>query len=371
MSATDALAQTPIADWHRQNGAAMVPFAGWEMPLRYSGIVAEHVACRSGAAIFDVSHMARLRLEGSGAVTLLDRVLTRPVSDMPIGGVRYALICDDQGGIIDDILVTHVGTPSGTQYFLMVVNASNRAAVIEHLTPHVEDIGSVMMTDRTELSAMFAVQGPRAIESTAKLFDHDPGKLKRYTARSTQQMGKPVIVSRTGYTGEDGIELIVRADHAARVWENLLLAGRHVPILPAGLAARDTLRMEAAMPLYGHEIDRDIDPVTAGLKWAVKFDDRAFVGNGVIRRIAKSGPLRRRVGLKVDGRRPPRQGCEVLNRDGQRVGAVTSGGPSPTLGINIAMAILDASVPDDAELSVDIRGRGAGAAIVPLPFYKR
>ncbi len=371
MSATESLAQTPLADWHRQNGAAMVPFAGWEMPLRYSGIVAEHIACRTAAAIFDVSHMARLRFEGNQAITLLDRVLTRPVSDMPLGGVRYALICDDDGGIIDDILVTHVGTPSGTQYFLMVVNASNRAAVIEHLTPHVEDIGGVTMTDRTELSAMFAVQGPGAIAAVGRLFDHDPSNLKRYTARSTRQMGKPVIVSRTGYTGEDGLEIIVRADQAVRVWENLMLAGRDLPIIPAGLAARDTLRMEAAMPLYGHEIDRQIDPITAGLKWAVKFDDRAFVGNEVIRRIAKSGPTRRRVGLKVDGRRPPRQGCDVLNNDGQRIGVVTSGGPSPTLGINIAMAIIDAWTPTDAKLSVDIRGRSAEAVVVPLPFYRR
>jgi aminomethyltransferase len=210
-----------------------------------------------------------------------------------------------------------------------------------------------------------------AMEVCRKLFHFDPSRLKNYQARITDQFRKPVIVSRTGYTGEDGLELIVRAEEANRVWENVLLAGREAGFSAAGLGARDTLRMEAAMPLYGHELDETIDPLTAGLGFAVNLKDRSFIGDTSLRAIKKNGPRRVRIGLLPEGKRPAREGCDVLDSDGKIIGHVTSGGPSPTLGVPIAMAMVDADHANDPELQIDIRGRSAAARVTPLPFYRR
>lgn len=370
---TETLAATPLADWHRSQGATLAPFAGYEMPIRYSSIVDEHEACRQRGALFDVSHMGRLRFEGEQAELFLDRMLTRGVANMPVGAVRYGLICNHEGGILDDVLVSHLETPSGTRYYLMVVNASNRDKIVQWLTPQLADFPKVTMTDRTELTAMIAVQGPLVMEATARLFRFDPRRLKYYRATVTEQMGKPVIVSRTGYTGEDGIELIVRAEEATRVWENVLLAGRDHSFLPAGLGARDTLRLEAAMPLYGHELNEQIDPITAGLQFAcsLKDPDRVFNGSETIRRVASEGPTKQRVGLVPEGKRPAREGCPVLSLDGQPLGEITSGGPSPTLGHPIAMAYVQNSVAVGDQVAIDIRGKQVQAKVVALPFYKR
>jgi aminomethyltransferase len=369
---TDTLAATPLAAWHREYGATTAPFAGYEMPIRYSSIVEEHQACRDSGVLFDVSHMARLRFEGERADQFLDRVLSRRIEGMPVGAVRYGLICNEQGGILDDVLVSHLETPSGTRYFLMVVNASNHQKIVAWLTDQLTTFPTVTMTDRTELTAMIAVQGPRVLEATAKLFQFDPRRLKYYRAAVTEQMGKPVIVSRTGYTGEEGLELIVRAEDATRVWENVLLAGREHAFLPAGLGARDTLRLEAAMPLYGHELDETIDPITAGLRFAVSLkDNRQFNGSQAIRRVAEEGPTRQRVGLVPRGRRPAREGCAVYSSAGDKLGSVTSGAPSPTLGHPIAMAFLDTAAQLGDEVWIDIRGKQEPAEIVRLPFYKR
>ena len=201
----------------------MVPFAGYEMPIYYSSIVSEHNACRSSAGLFDVSHMGRLRFDGEGSELLLDHLLTRRISDLGIGKVRYALMCNADGCVLDDVLVSHLETPSQRRYHLMVVNASNHKKIVKWIEPHLADFPTVTVTDRTELTAMIAVQGPMAIEVCNRLFDIDISKLKYYTARVTEQMKKPVVVSRTGYTGEDGFELIVRAEEANRVWENIML----------------------------------------------------------------------------------------------------------------------------------------------------
>lgn len=276
------LATTPLDAWHRNAGARLVPFAGYEMPIQYSSIVTEHHACRNSTALFDVSHMGRLRFDGEGSEQLLDQLLTRRISDLPIGGVRYGLLCDVQGGVLDDVLVSHLETPSQQRYHLMVVNASNREKILNWLTPHLADFPKVTMTDRTELTAMIAVQGPRAVEVCKRLFRYDPSRLKYYRAVVTEQLSKPVIVSRTGYTGEDGFELIVRAEDATRVWENLLLAGRDENFMAAGLGARDTLRLEAGMPLYGHELDQTIDPLSAGLAFACNLDNRSFIGDEAV-----------------------------------------------------------------------------------------
>jgi len=351
----------------------MVPFAGYEMPIQYSSIVSEHHSCRTAAALFDVSHMGRLRFDGDRSADLLDHLLTRRVTDLPIGGVRYALMCNAEGGVLDDVLVSHLQTPSGQRFHLMVVNASNRAKILKWIAPHLADFPTVTMSDRTELTAMIAVQGPQAVDVCGRLFRFDPSRLKYYRATVTDQFSKPVIVSRTGYTGEDGFELVVRAEEAVRVWENVLLAGRDAGFAPAGLGARDTLRLEAGMPLYGHELNESIDPISAGLKFACTLEDRSFIGDQALRDIASKGPRRIRIGLLPAGKRPARQGCTVLGRSDQVIGEVTSGGPSPTLGIPIAMAYVDVNTAtaDDQQYRLDIRGKQVAAGRTKLPFYRR
>ena len=364
-------AKTPLDAWHRDAGAKMVPFAGYAMPIQYAGIVAEHTTCRSAAALFDVSHMGRLRFDGSDAEKLLDHLLTRRISDLPIGGVRYALMCNAEGGVLDDVLVYHLETPSQQRYFLMVVNASNRGKILKWVEPHLADFPTVTMSDRTELTAMIAVQGPQAIEVCKGLFRFDPTRLKYYQAKITDQFKKPAIVSRTGYTGEDGLELIVRAEEAKRVWENVLLAGRDAGFMAAGLGARDTLRLEAAMPLYGHELDETIDPISAGLNFACNLTDRSFIGDEALREIASAGSKQIRIGLLPEGKRPAREGCPILDVAGVSIGRITSGGPSPTLGIPIAMAYVDRDHAVDSEYRIDIRGKTVMAKRTTMPFYRR
>lgn len=349
----------------------MVPFAGYEMPIQYDSIVSEHNACRNAAALFDVSHMGRLRFDGEGSEDLLDRLLTRRVTDLPVGGVRYGMICNEQGGILDDVLVSHLKTPSESRFHLLVVNASNRAKIVEWVIQHLDDFPRVTFSDRTELTAMIAVQGPLAMETCKRLFHFDPTRLKYYQATITDQFSKPAIVSRTGYTGEDGFELVVRAEEATRVWENLMMAGREAGFAPAGLGARDTLRMEAAMPLYGHELNESIDPITAGLSFACNLKDRDFIGRDAIAKIKADGPKQVRIGLLPSGRRPARGGSDVLSADGNIIGKVVSGGPSPTLGYPIAMAMIDADQADATDFQIDIRGKLSAATQTKLPFYRR
>lgn len=354
----------------------MAPFAGFEMPIQYESIVAEHHACRTSAALFDVSHMGRLRFDGEGSEQLLDHLLTRRVTDLPLGGIRYSLICNPDGGVLDDVLVSHLATPSERRFHLLVVNASNREKIIQWIAPHVADFPLVTMSDRTELTAMIAIQGPQAVEVTSRLFKANVDRLKRYRGVITEQFKKPVIVMRTGYTGEDGFELIVRAEEAIRVWENLLLAGREFGFCAAGLGARDTLRLEAAMPLYGHELSEQINPIEAGLTFACNLEGRSFIGDESLREIVAKGPKRRRVGLIFDGKRPVREGCTVLNENNEPVGIVTSGAPSPTLGRPIAMALVNSDVIDSVtglslgELRIDNRGTIQSALTTTLPFYK-
>ncbi|MEO1524939.1 MAG: glycine cleavage system aminomethyltransferase GcvT [Planctomycetota bacterium] len=365
------LSKTPLDAWHRQAGARMVPFAGYEMPIQYESIVSEHVACRTKAALFDVSHMGRLRFDGEGSAELLDRLLTRRVTDLAIGQVRYGLMCREDGGVLDDVLVSNLKTPSDSQFHLLVVNASNREKIVEWIKQHLDDFPTVTFSDRTELTAMIAVQGPLAMETCKRLFRADPSQLKYYRAVITDQMSKPVIVSRTGYTGEDGFEIIARAEDATRIWENVLLAGREAGFAPAGLGARDTLRMEASMPLYGHELDEATDPISAGLGFACDLEDRDFIGRDAIANIKASGPAKKRIGLIPQGKRPARDGSNVLDSTGAVIGQVVSGGPSPTLGHPIAMAMVDAEKATEQEFEIDIRGKTIAATRTKMPFYRR
>lgn len=366
MSSIATLDRTPLADWHAANGGRMVDFAGWAMPVQYGSIVKEHNATRQSIGLFDVSHMGRLMVQGPQAEAWLDGLLTRRVASMPIGRVRYSLVCNPGGGVLDDILVTRVTE----NRFDLVVNASNRVKLLEWFASHAA--ADATLVDRTEATAMIAVQGPKAVELVAGLADTDVASIRYYRSGEANVAGAPCAVSRTGYTGEDGFELICAAEQAADLWQKLIAGGATA----CGLASRDTLRLEAGMPLYGHELTEQLNPLHAGLGFAVDFEakdgsPRDFVGGPALAIAVEDGTLARRVGLKVEGKRPPREEYRVMV-DGRPCGVVTSGTHSPTLGCPIAMAYVEPELAsDDTRLAVDIRGTETPAIVVPMPFYKR
>ena len=335
------------------------------MPVQYTTIIEEHVAVRQRVGLFDISHMGRLTFDGHGALQWLERVTTNQVARLADGQIQYSLMTNDQGGVIDDILVYR--QPFA---YLMVCNASNRGNVVQQLERHRGNApGS--FHDRTEGTAMIAVQGPRALETLQPLFDQSLGPVRYYHLTMGRLLGRiDTVVSRTGYTGEDGFELIVGAGSALELWNALLESGKSHGITPCGLGARDTLRLEAGMPLYGHELSETIDPYSAGLSWAVKLDKGDFVGRDAL--IAKkSDPALARIGLILEGRRIARQDATVLAGD-REAGRVTSGTFSPTLQAGVAMALVDPRIATDGiPLSVDVRGHREPARVVKLPFYKR
>jgi aminomethyltransferase len=368
---TGSLLRTPLADWHSAHGGRMVDFAGWSMPVQYGSIVAEHQAARQAAGLFDVSHMGRLRLDGAGGGAFLDRVLTRKIAGMSPGKIRYSLVCNESGGILDDVLAYHfLGTDVGS-YHMLVVNASNREKIVGWLLSHLRASDEVTLTDRTTQTAMIAVQGPKAIACVQPLMDIDIARLAYYTGTEATIAGQRGIISRTGYTGEDGCELIVPTAAAVGVWEQVLANGKDAGAMAVGLGARDTLRLEAAMPLYGHELTEQINPIQAGLGFAVNLEGREFIGREAIASARQNLQQPVRVGLTLAGKRAAREHYPVL-AGGQAAGEVTSGTFSPTLQQPIAMAyVLPKYAGVGTELKVDIRGSAEQARVVKLPFYSR
>ncbi len=353
--------RTPLHDWHLAQGATLVEFAGWHMPIRYGSITEEHQAVRTRCGLFDVSHMARLSFGGADALALLQHVWTNNAATMKEMQVRYGLICNDQGGILDDVLVYR--WPYG---WAMVVNASNREKIVSWLRQHAQG-RDVTLEDRTETTCMLAVQGPLALAACEGLFEADVASLKYYFATPTRYRGRDCVVSRTGYTGEDGFEVIVAAEQGEELANELAARGAK----PAGLGARDTLRLEAAMPLYGHELNEQIDPLQAGLAWAVKFDKGDFIGRSALLQRQQDTTRPVRVGLEVEGKRAAREGAVVL-ADDQPCGTVTSGTITPTLGKAIAMAYVAPRVTAvGTVLAVEIGKTRARAVVVELPFYRR
>jgi aminomethyltransferase len=339
----------------------MVDFAGWDMPVQYKSIVDEHQTVRSAAGLFDISHMGRLSFGGPDALNLIQKVYTNDAATLRDGQVRYGLVCNDAGGIRDDVLVYK--WPYG---YAMVVNASNRVKIVGWLE---ESRGSlnVQMVDQTLDTAMIAVQGPKALALCQGLTEADGSKLAYYYAAPTRCMGRQCVLSRTGYTGEDGVEIMIGAKHAVPFWEELVRRGA----VPCGLGARDTLRLEAAMPLYGHELTEEIDPLQAGLTWAVKLGKGDFRGRDALLKRKDDPTLPRRVGLELQGKRIAREGATVI-AGGKPVGKVTSGTFSPSFNKVIAMAYLDpAHLAVGTNLEVDIRGTPEPAVVVPMPFYRR
>jgi aminomethyltransferase len=359
-----AALRTPLYAWHVAHGGRMVEFGGWELPVQYAGVIAEHQAVRTSAGLFDISHMGRLSFAGPAAEALIQQVWTNDARSMTDGQVRYGLVCNERGGIKDDVLVYR--WPYG---WAMVVNASNRIKIVEHLEA-AKAGRDVQIIDQTTTTAMLAIQGPKAVEICRDLFESDPAKLQYYHAAPTRCRGQQCVVSRTGYTGEDGIEIMIAASQAVELADEIVRRGAAL----CGLGARDTLRLEAAMPLYGHEFTEEIDPFQAGLNWAVKLQKGEFIGRSALllarEQLGRSG--RQRVGLVLGGKRAAREGCPVLLGDGRAIGVITSGSFTPTVQKSIAMAYVDvAHAAAGTRLTVDVRGKIEPAVVVSLPFYKR
>lgn len=362
------LKRTPFYDFHVSAGARMVDFAGWEMPIVYRSIIDEHEQTRKSGSMFDVSHMGRFSFTGTDATAFLDKVLTRNVAAMKVGQSRYSLVCNESGGVLDDIIVSR-----DQKNWLMVCNASNREKLVKHFhTVRAAGGFDFDMADQTESTAMVAIQGPKVIDRLADILPVDLRAMKRYSFVTDSLMLVKFTVFRSGYTGEDGVELIISAKAAAMAMK--LLAGKmdkpDAVIKPAGLGARDTLRLEAAMPLYGHELGESLDPLAAGLGWAVDLN-KDFIGAEALRKLVGGGPKRKLVGLELEGRRIARQGTPV-NQGYATVGEVTSGTFSPTLQKSIALAYVDAAAAGvGTELAADLKGTLNPAKVVELPFYKR
>lgn len=359
--------RTPLHEVHERLGATVTEFAGYQMPLRYGSETAEHQAVRTSAGVFDLSHMGEIYVTGGGAAAALDHALVGNLSALAVGRARYTLLCDDSGGVLDDLIVYRLAAET----FLVVANAANAATVHAELVSRSAELEGAEVDDRSAAYALIAVQGPKAAGILGGLTDAPLGELKYYGIEPGQVAGIDTLIARTGYTGEDGFELFCSAGDAAGLWEAVREAGG-AELTPAGLSARDTLRLEAGMALHGNELSAEITPYEAGLGRTVKLDKKAdFVGRAALADLAAKPPERVLTGLVTRGRRVPRHGYAVLTPDGTPCGVVTSGAPSPTLGKPIAMAYIDARNATDSEFAVDIRGRHEPVDRVALPFYRR
>jgi len=368
MTAQEATLQTtPLAQRHAELGARMIEFGGWLMPVQYGSILDEHRAVRERVGLFDLSHMGELFVEGSAAGEALAAALVTNPPALKVGRAHYSMITAPDGGVIDDLIVYRLGE----ERFLVVANASNALAVSDALAERLSGFKAVL-DDRSLATALIAIQGPRSVEVLQPHTDIDLGSLRYYAIAEGHVAGIEALVARTGYTGEDGFEVFVDWERAADLWDALLPAVRDAEGLPVGLGARDTLRLEAGMPLYGNELDRTTNPFEANLGRVVKLDKSGdFIGRAALERVAATGPARRLVGLVMEGRGIARHGYPV-HAEERRTGVVTSGTQSPTLGSPIAMAYV---APGDAEpgtiLEVEIRDQRVPARVVPLPFYER
>jgi len=374
MSMSDPAAPraTPLRAVHESLGATMTAFAGWLMPLRYAGEISEHQAVRNAAGLFDLSHMGEIAVTGPGAAAALDYALVGHMSAVAPGRARYTMICAPDGGVLDDLIVYRLADAE----YLVVANAANTAAVAAALRDRAAG-HDAEVRDQTAEYALIAIQGPHAARILAPLTGIGLDDVKYYSGHRGAVAGQPVLLARTGYTGEDGFELFTGADGAEPLWAALAAAGAGDGLVPAGLAARDTLRLEAGMPLYGNELSAELTPFDAGLGRVVAFGKPGdFVGRAALAERSQAAPRQVLAGLIADSRRVPRHGYPVT-WDGVSCGTVTSGAPSPTLAAPIAMAYLDAEAAgrarDDTEgrLAIDIRGRPEPARITDLPFYRR
>ena len=357
--------KTPLYDSHVALGGKMVPFAGYILPVQYpAGVIAELMAVRTACGLFDVSHMGEVLFTGPDALNNIQNLVTNDMGNMVIGQVRYSPMCNEQGGVVDDLIVYRMGE----ERYMMVVNASNREKDVAFMRQHL--FGDVRMEDVSDETAQVALQGPKAAEILARLTKEEdiPKKYYSFVEKGTVG-GISCIISRTGYTGESGFELYCGNGDATRLWQLLLDTGKDLGLVPCGLGARDTLRLEAAMPLYGHEMNDEITPLETGLGMFVKMGKPDFIGKAAL--VDKGEPQIARVGLQMTGRGIAREHCVVYVGDRQ-VGQTTSGTFCPYLNQAVAMALVDKEIAAlDTQVEVDVRGRRIAAKVVPLPFYKK
>jgi aminomethyltransferase len=361
------LRRTALADVHERIGAKMVNFGGWYMPVQYGPILDEAKTVRMKCGLFDLSHMGRVRVAGPDRERFLDRIATNHVAGMKTGEVRYSLFCHENGGAIDDLLIYKYD-----EFVYLVINASNSPKDLAHMRAHAKNY-NVQIIDETDSWQMLALQGPASQAILQPLTSIPLHDIKYYKHRGYGVNGAPgAWVSRTGYTGEDGFEVYTPREHAHALWNALVESGRPHGLAPIGLGARDTLRLEAGMPLYGHELADDINPIEAGLDFAIKFvDGKDFIGRKALER-ARETRCRQLVGLRAESKRVPRQGYNVHVPGGASIGFVCSGTPSPTLQANIGTAYVSCEhAAPGTRLEIDMRGTREPAVVVPLPFYKR
>lgn len=361
---------TPLQGEHVKLGASFTDFGGWNMPVRYSSDLAEHHAVRTSAGLFDISHMAEIMVTGPNATAFLDYALVNPCSAIAVLKAKYSLICAPDGGVIDDLIVYRLAE----EEFMVVANAGNRHNVVAALKARVAGFTDVSVTDESDDWALIALQGPNSAAILQPLTTVDLGQVKYYSITVGTVAGIDVLIGRTGYTGEDGFELFTPAAKAAEMWQ-ALLATQVAPVMACGLASRDTLRLEAGMPLYGQELDLEHNPYEAGFAKVVKLDREVdFVGKAALAELAAAPVTRRLIGLQGEGKRAARHGYEVFYVGGtEAIGEVTSGALSPTLGYPVAMAYVSSEQPIEVGtvLEVDVRGTRQPVTVCQPPFYKR
>ena len=363
MSSNDPLNRTSLYETHQRLNARLVEFAGWEMPIQYTGILEEAKQVRTNAGLFDVSHMGRLEIEGPDAATLLNRTLSTNVSKLRQGRARYNVICNENGGIIDDCIIYR----RGEDKFLLIPNASNTPPVVEWLERWTPDDSQLTMTNVTSQSAMIACQGPNSVEYLQKITEVELSSVRPFRVIDAQVSGHDAFLARTGYTGEDGFEIIVPGEAASDIWRDLMDSGAAA----CGLGARDVLRLEAGLLLHGNDMDTSINPYEASLDKFVDPDRDDYVAGAALRKIRDEGPSRKLVAFKMIGRGIPRHGYSIS--DGQNtIGQVSSGGPSPTLDMNIGLGYVPIEYSTlNSTIHIDIRGRPIEARVTTLPFYSR
>ncbi len=362
------LKRTPLYEQHRALGARLVEFGGWEMPVQYSSILAEHEAVRTRAGLFDVSHMGEFKVEGAGALAFLQSLVPNDVARLALQQALYTQFCKDDGNVIDDLLIYRLAE----EQYMLVVNASNIEKDLSWVKEHGKHLQDVTITDQSDFTALLALQGPEAQAILQPLTKVNLASIRYYHCEAGVVDGIHCLISRTGYTGEDGFELYCAPVDVGELWQKLLTSGKPQGLLPAGLGARDTLRLEAALCLYGHELDEQTNPLEASLGWTVKLKKAdSFIGRAALQQVKEHGLQKQLVGIEMVDRGVARGGYALYDNE-QHIGVVTSGAPGPTVGKNIALGYVDAAhAVAGSTIQVDVRGKHLTARIVPLPFYKR
>jgi aminomethyltransferase len=364
MSEDTDLKRTPYTDFHIALGARMVPFAGYYMPVQYTGIIEEHRAVRANVGLFDLTHMGEFEVTGPKALDFIQKMTTNNASDLDVNEIQYTCMAYEDGGIVDDLLLYKLA-----DRYLLVVNAANIDKDFEWLQANLID--GATLVNRSDEMSLLAIQGPNAQKVMQELTSYDLDKLKYYHAAETEAAGKTIMFSRTGYTGEDGFELYISFEDGAHFWNAVNAAGKKYDMVPVGLGARDTLRLEMKMALYGNDIDKTTNPIEAGLSWIVKLDKGDFIGKSAIEKVKKEKPPRKLVCMVLKEKAFPRKGYEIY-KDGDRVGEVTSGTVSPSLGEPIAMGYVARKFSKSGNtVDIDIRGTRYPAEIIKPPFYKK